>query len=180
MSSPIERDRARRSAPDLAKPPSASTASQSIEPLGISRRFKLTVDGDLGNLGYWSKCTGLAVTFKSKPRFEGGNYSQPAARLAEMLEYSPIVLERAMSKPWSSQVYAWLKSMNAQWFNNPDASFRGFGGATITLLDSRLVEVQSWSLMNVYPSKWTGPQLDAMGSDAVAKETLELVHGGFL
>jgi phage tail-like protein len=40
-------------------------------------------------------------------------------------------------------------------------------------------EVASWNLTGVYPSKWTGPSLDANGK-AVATETLELVHNGFL
>ena len=37
----------------------------------------------------------------------------------------------------------------------------------------------TWSLRNVYPSKWTGPDLDAMTA-GIAMEKLELVHEGFL
>ena len=40
-------------------------------------------------------------------------------------------------------------------------------------------DVCHWSLVDVYPVKWTGPTLDA-GGNQVAVETLELAHGGFL
>ena len=51
--------------------------------------------------------------------------------------------------------------------------------ARITLYDAHAEEVASWSLRNVYPAAWRGPNLDAMDHQ-VAQETLVLVHEGFL
>ena len=51
--------------------------------------------------------------------------------------------------------------------------------AEITLLDSHRDKVTTWKLKGVYPVKWKGPTLDA-GSHAIATETLELAHEGFL
>jgi hypothetical protein len=39
--------------------------------------------------------------------------------------------------------------------------------------------VAQWHLQGVYPAKWTGPSMDAMGSGAVATESLVLAHSGF-
>ena len=38
-------------------------------------------------------------------------------------------------------------------------------------------EVRSWSFIDAFPIKWTGPNLNA-GSNQVATETLEIVHAG--
>ena len=48
------------------------------------------------------------------------------------------------------------------------------------LVSANLVNVvANWMLRNVFPSKWSGPDLDATGN-RVAVEQLELVHEGFL
>jgi phage tail-like protein len=142
--------------------------------LGLQTRFKVTVDGV--NLGGWSRCTGLAVEFKNKRVKEGGNYDyQPI--LAECIEYTPIVLERAMNAEDSSRVQNWLRSKVSSWMNAQKSG--GGGTAQITLLDSHLDPVASWSLRNVYPAKWDGPEL-SVATFGVAIEKLTFVHEGFL
>ncbi|WP_083661422.1 phage tail protein [Actinophytocola xanthii] len=142
--------------------------------LGLTTRFRVTVDGI--DLGGWSKCTGLAVEFKSERVKEGGNYeTQPI--LAGHLEYPNIQLVRAMNAADSRQVQAWLRSKVADWVNAHSSG--GGGTAEITLLDAHLKSVASWSLRNVYPAKWDGPQLTAE-TFGIAVETLTLVHEGFL
>ena len=51
--------------------------------------------------------------------------------------------------------------------------------ARISLFDANMGEVSSWSLRNVYPAAWHGPNLDAKDQQ-VAIETLQLIHEGFL
>jgi len=143
--------------------------------LGLTTRFRVVVDGDI-DLGGWSKCTGLAVDFKPVFWEEGGNYEYKPI-LQGRIEYPPVTLVRAMNSVDSKRVQGWLKSRVADWVN---ASSSGGGGtAEITLLDSNLNPVASWSLRNVYPSKWDGPELD-VNTFGIAVEKLTIVHEGFL
>ena len=135
--------------------------------LGLETRFKVVVDGI--DLGGWDTCRGLAVNFNVEPLEEGGEYGF-VHLLAGHVKYETIKLTRAMTSSDSGRVQSWLSSKVD--------SFSG-GTAQITLLDSKGQPVQAWSLRNVHPSSWKGPDLDA-NSGKVAKETLELMHEGFL
>jgi phage tail-like protein len=145
--------------------------------LGMSMRFRVSVDGI--NLGSWATCAGLSVEFKNKRVAEGGNYEYSVI-LPERVEYKPVTLRRAMSQQESATVQRWLAEVVSGWYNT--ASPRDFGPRTaeIELFDAggRTV-VASWTLRNVYPARWAGPDLDASGHQ-VAVEALELVHEGFL
>lgn len=142
--------------------------------LGLTTRFRVVVDGI--DLGGWSKCSGLAVDFKPTFWEEGGNYEYKPI-LQGRVEYSPVTLVRAMNPDDSKRVQGWLKSRIAGWVNATSSG--GGGTAQITLLDSNLKEVSTWSLRNVYPSKWDGPELDAQ-TLGIAVEKLTIVHEGFL
>jgi phage tail-like protein len=142
--------------------------------LGLVTRFHVSVDGV--DLGGWARCSGLSVDFKPEPWYEGGDYQHPTY-LPGQLEYPPITLQRAMNAQDTPRVQAWLSSKAQSWVN---ANSSGGGGtAQITLFDARAQKVASWSLRNVYPSKWDGPELDAR-TLGVAIESLQLVHEGFL
>jgi phage tail-like protein len=135
--------------------------------LGLETRFKVVVDGV--DLGGWQSCTGLSVDFHPDPLPEGGEYGF-VHWLPGHVEYPQIQLKRAMSANDAPKVQQWLASKVDD--------FSG-GTAQITLLDSQGKTVQTWSLRNVHPKSWKGPDL-AAGSQNVAIETLELVHEGFL
>lgn len=135
--------------------------------LGLSMRFDVTVGGI--DLGAWATCKGLAVTFRQtaiKALGQHGFTSYVPGRV----EYAPVKLERAIAKGEWTKVKGWLERM-------VDASEGS--DATITLRDSSLGEVATWTLRNALPAAWKGPSLDAKGN-SVALETLELVHEGFL
>jgi phage tail-like protein len=135
--------------------------------LGLSMRFAVVVDGV--DLGGWASCQGLAVSFNLEERKEGG-VNDRSVWLPNHVSYPKIKLTRAMSKDDSAKVMKWLSSMV-----DKDKG----GTAKITLFDAHNKEVASWSLQNVLPNSWAGPQLSATSKD-VAIETLELVHEGFL
>jgi phage tail-like protein len=142
--------------------------------LALTARFHVSVQGV--DLGGWARCQGLEVTFNSVPVTDGGNYQYQTILPGE-IKYSKVVLQRAISKKETQKVLGWLQDRAANWV---DANKSGGGGhATIILFDSRGGEVTRWTLRNVYPESWKGPDLDAM-SVGVAMEQLVLVHEGFL
>ncbi|MEU6284006.1 phage tail protein [Streptomyces sp. NPDC047028] len=169
MSTPIKTS-------SVSAPPNV-LPSERIGP-GLNLRFQVVLDGKV-DLGFWKSCKGLSVQFVSKEFYEGGTYDVPAAILPENLKYTPVTLERAVTEHGSARVQQWLSEMASKWMNNRYCDYGG-GTAAITLADAALNPVAKWELRGVYPSKWTGPDLDAMGSGGVALERLELVHSGFL
>ena len=96
------------------------------------------------------------------------------------MEYKTVTLRRAMSAQESAIVQQWLTGVVSGWYNA--ASPRDFGPRTaeIELFDaSGKTVVATWTLRNVFPARWSGPDLDA-NDGRIAIEALELVHEGFL
>src|SRR5882724_1125056 len=144
--------------------------------LGMAMRFRISVDGI--NLGSWATCAGLSVEFKNRRVTEGGNYEYSVI-LPERVEYRAVTLRRAMSPQESAIVQRWLTGVVSGWYNA--GSPRDFAprSAEIELFEAAGEVVAGWTLRNVFPSRWSGPDLDAQ-SNKIAVETLELVHEGFL
>jgi len=142
--------------------------------LGLTTRFWVSYNEV--DLGGWARCKGLSVSFHPEFQKEGGNYQYQTV-LPGRLEYPKITLERAMNAQESSVVQGFLAERAQNWASAANSG--GGGHATITLLDAHGDPVTSWSLRNVYPESWKGPDLDAM-TFGVAIEQLVLVHEGFL
>ncbi len=142
--------------------------------LALTARFHVSVDGV--DLGGWARCQGLEVKFQPEFQKEGGNYHYETV-LPGSIKYTPVTLQRAINKDDTAKVLSWLRSRASDWV---DARKSGGGGtAQITLFDAKGVEAAKWTLHNVYPDSWKGPDLDA-GTLGVALEQLVLVHEGFL
>jgi phage tail-like protein len=150
------------------------TADPTVRPLGLAMRFTVEVNGV--DLGRWMSCKGLQADFKPQRFREQGNPSFDKILFGEV-SYPPIKLERAMSKVDSGLLQTWLRTELRSWLVS-ETTYAG-GGASITLLDTAGEPVYTWKLRGVYPSAWIGPSLVANQS-AVAIETLELAHEGFL
>lgn len=151
--------------------------------LGLSMRFDVVIDGY--DLGSWTSCKGLSVSFKHEKVKELGEHTMNAF-IPGWVEYPPLSLQRAMVKTDWSKTKDWLQIVaSAPWLlaDNPISDMAGVtagpSSGKITLRDAKSEEVASWELANVLPSAWKAPQFDANGK-AVAIETLELVHEGFL
>jgi phage tail-like protein len=154
---------------------SAAGLTSAEDILGLSARFGVTIDGT--DLGKWGKCSGLAVDFKPEMSYMAGGVYDTIPILPGQMSYTPIQLERAVSATETSKVQGWLSKMVQNWVLAANA---GTGGtAVITLYSSAGASVVSWTLRNVFPSKWEGPKLDA-SSNGIALETLVIVHEGFL
>jgi len=132
---------------------------------GLTLRFLVTIDSE--NLGFWSKCEGLSVEWEVFEYKEGG-LNEFVHRLPGRTKYSTIKLTRAIN-PLSAKVAAWISKAKG-----PAAGHT----AEIRVLDTEGNAVASWSVVDVFPVRWSGPTLDVNGRD-VASEMLELAHNGF-
>jgi phage tail-like protein len=151
------------------------------ENYGLAMRFAVKIKGKV-DLGRWSSCGGLSVTFKpdTAPK-EGGAYDSPLYFPGEV-EYGDVTLERAMEATDSNKVREWLGTVVTRWINW-DGSGPVYQGepVVITLYDSRggTTAVAEWELSNAIPKSWSGPTLSGK-SNEVAIERLVLMHQGFL
>jgi phage tail-like protein len=145
--------------------------------LGLKNRFKVTIGNR--SLGSWGACNQLAVQFENKAIQVGAVYDHEVY-LPIRLKYPAIVLRRAINPQDSKALQEWLAEVADKWMHDANGSEMG-ETATITLYDATGTDggIMTWTLRNVYPSKWSGPELDAMTA-GIAMESLELIHEGFL
>ena len=98
---------------------------------------------------------------------EGTDKSSAARLLPGRVEYGPLVLRRGFAG--DAQLFEWWSSVAD---GNPDRR-----NVSVVLLDEQRQEVARWNLTRAWPTKWSGPALNAKGNE-VAIETLELAHEG--
>lgn len=128
--------------------------------------FVVKIDDE--SLGAFNSCDGLGCEFVMEQREEGGNNGM-VWQLPTRIKYSNVKLSRPVTKD-SATVVRWISGMAA-----------GVTRKTATI-EARTLSgtvIARWSLVDVVPVRWTGPQLSA-DSPKVATETLELAHHGFL
>lgn len=142
--------------------------------LALTVRFHVSVDGV--DLGGWARCQGLEVKFQPLPVTEGGNY-QHETWLPGQMKYTPVTLQRAINLADTAKVQNWLRERVSTWVEGNKSG--GGGTAQVILFDAHGNESARWTLRNVYPDSWKGPDLDA-GTLGIATEQLVLVHEGFL
>ncbi len=145
--------------------------------IGLAMRFKVSVS-NYGTLGHWTSCDGLKVDFKFDVVRSGGEYGS-AHVLPQNVVFGPVTLKRAIEAVYSDTVRAWLTSMFVNW-NAAEGEYKSSNTVTIELYDVYQVKaIATWTLQGAFPVSWSGPQLNAKGSE-VAMETLVLEHDGFL
>lgn len=135
---------------------------------GLACAFYVRVDNL--DLGWWTNCSGLKMSWKFQNFVEGGVASS-AASFPLHVEWEKVTLKRGLTRLGWTQVQTWLKEV----VSDPTKSYT----ATISLYDAWASMVASWDLESVFPASWQGPDFDA-DSKKVAYETLTLNHNGFL
>lgn len=143
---------------------------------GLAFRFKVKLDHV--DTGDWSSCAGLKVDFKSEQIRCGGEYGSTNWLPVEA-GYGKLVLRRAIEPKGSKKVQEWLKKSGFAWLSEAYDPKAGGGTGVVTLYDADNEAVMRWTLRDLRPASWSGPDLDASGNK-VALETLELVHRGFI
>lgn len=141
---------------------------------GTQFRFVVTIDGK--QIGDFTALEGLSAEYNVTAYSEGGENGFEH-RLPGQLKYSTIKLSRpldAKSTRDGGGLAAWFTTL-AQSNSRTNATRT----AVITAFDGNGQKIASWNLANAYPFRWTGPSFSSDGN-AVAKETLELAHHGFM
>jgi phage tail-like protein len=126
-------------------------------------RFQIELPGL--TIGRFTECTGLSIEVETKEYMEGGA-NDYVHKLPTRVKYPNLVLKRGVTH----------EDALLKWFVESRFTPQR-RDMTISLLGPGLGLVRSWVFMNAYPVKWTGPNLNA-NSNAVAMETLEIVHNG--
>ena len=127
--------------------------------------FNFIVEADgIGPLGAFSEVTGLDSENTPIEYREGADPNH-VRKIPGLNTYTAITLKRGITD--SDELWKWRETV----INGKTERRNG----SIVLLDETGAEKIRWNFSNAWPSKWTGPALNAT-STAVAVETLEITH----
>lgn len=128
--------------------------------------FNYLVEIDGITRGAFQEVGGLDSTVDVIEHREGGWNTTPR-KFAGQTKHANITLKWGMTV--DNQLYAWHRTV-------VDGTVERRNGSVV-LLDRRGQEVARWNFVRAWPTKYTGPSLNAEASD-IAIETLELAHEG--
>ena len=124
----------------------------------LGSSFRVEVEG-IGQASF-SRCRGLGARVDVLEIAEGG--APGPRRLPGDIHWDPLVLERG----WVEDRGLW------RWFSSREPR-----GGAVELLGPDGAVAGRWVFRRGWPSRWSGPSLDAL-QDAIALEVLEIVHEG--
>jgi len=138
---------------------------------GLSLHFDVRIEGV--SIATFTGCSGFDAQFEAVEWQEGGD-NGTVVRLPGRLSYSNVLLSRSVDAD-SGKLAAWFtrqqrsparQTVHVRLYN----ATRGDSGV-----------IASWTLEGAWPVRYSGPKLST-GADgeAVAVETLELSHQGFV
>lgn len=127
--------------------------------------FAVELDG-ITRMGF-KQASGLDSTTAATKYREGTDATLASRQLPGMLSFSHITLQRGITD--DRALWDWRDGVAK---GSPTRRT-----ISIILRDDAGNEKIRWNIKNCWPTKWTGPSLDAT-SDAVAIEQLELAHEG--
>jgi phage tail-like protein len=145
--------------------------AERITPYGAFN-FIVNLNGPQGPetpLGGFSDVSGLGVEITMAEYRNGNEKENHVRKIAGIHKVSDVTLKRGIVN--SKDMWDWLKDAQR---NGPTAQRT----VTITLRDEAGANVESWTLRNVVPMKYTGPTLAAKGGGDVAMEELVLASEG--
>ena len=134
---------------------------------GQTFRFQVTIDHKV-DLGNWSKCEGLTVEWEIQEYREGG-LNDYVHRLPGRRKYQNIKLTRPLDHSLRE-----CRRVDLQGGRVPRPAIPPRSPSST----ARAMQVVVWDVVDVWPTRWTGPNMDVNGKDT-AFETLELAHNGF-
>ena len=129
------------------------------------RGFNFLVEIDGITQAGFSEVSGIDASTDPVDYREGDEKSNHVRKLTGLNKYSPITLKRGITD--SDELFKWRQTVI-------DGKTERKNGS-IVLCDATGAEKIRWNFVNGFPTKWTGPGLNAT-STAVAVETLEITH----
>ena len=130
-----------------------------------SYRFMVELDGLL--VAGFSEVGGLLVETDTEEFAEGG-LNQFVHRFPSRTRHVPLSLKRGMTL--SDELWNWYANVIEGQIERKSGS--------IILYNERDQEFRRWNFYDAYPTKWSGPELNASASE-IAVEYIELTHNGF-
>lgn len=124
--------------------------------------FRVEIDG-VTEAGF-RECSGLDTTTNSTDYREGTDPLH-VRKIPGLTTYPAIVLKRGITD--SLSLWNWRQTVID---GRPERR-----NMSVVLTDTTGAEKWRWNFRNAWPSKWTGPALNAT-SNEVAIETLEITH----
>lgn len=128
--------------------------------------FWVKVDGI--ELPSFTECQGLGAEYEVVTWEEGGRNDR-AHKLPGRLTYSPLTLTRRIDS---------ASGALAAWFGSVLDRAKPFRTAVVSACGPDGKPVAHWDLVDVWPSRYTGPSFSAGGNSALT-ESVELIHHGF-
>lgn len=132
--------------------------------------FELVITGisDDGKAvkGSFAEVSGLEVDV-SPIDYRNGSEDIRVRKIPGLKKYNAITLKRGLIGDLA--LWNWIRLAMQGLVKRTEAA--------IVLLDEGRREVMRWNLTRAWPSKWTGPGLNAKNNE-IAMETLELSHEG--
>jgi phage tail-like protein len=126
--------------------------------------FSVTFEDDVV-VGGFSDVSGIMTELTVAEYREGTDMLNHVRKVQGVHKAGDVTLKRGVID--SSRVWAWIRQART---DGPDAK----RNVKITLLDEKRLPVQSWTLFETIPLKWTGPTLAGKGGGDVAMEELVL------
>jgi phage tail-like protein len=117
----------------------------------------------IATLGWFTRCTGLELTFEVYDYREGGN-NDFVHRLPGGVRYPNLVLSRGLTDEEAFLKWLWATHTKAE-------------RKEITLTLKSAGKQRSWAFADAFPVRWTGPEMGSHES-GIATETLEIAHSG--
>ncbi|GAA0191313.1 hypothetical protein GCM10009122_53700 [Fulvivirga kasyanovii] len=130
-------------------------------------KFHFTVEGANFTTGF-QEVSGLEISYDPIDYRSGDDPTYSMQKIPGLKKFTSITLKKGVFQD-DDAFYEWIKDTLA----NPDRRET----LTINLLDEEGTPVKTWTVVNAFPVKYQGPDLNATDNN-VAVETLELAHEG--
>jgi phage tail-like protein len=118
---------------------------------------------DIAEIGQFSHCSGLEMSFEMFEYAEGGN-NDFVHKLPGRLHFPNLVLSRGLTN--SEALLKWFGQTRTQAVTKQ-----------ITLTVKSSSEQRVFNFSDAFPVRWTGPSFDT-NNVAIGTETLEIAHSG--
>lgn len=158
--------------PSGPRPAVRSTTGPAVarSPQGDARLptgFWVAIDGI--QLPSFSECQGLGASYDVTQWPEGG-VNDRVHQLPGRLTHSPITLTRMLDG---------ASGALAAWFNSVLDRKQPYKKGVIKVCGPDGKSIAHWDLVDVFPTRYTGPGLTS-GGTSVLTESIEIVHHGFV